>query len=115
MVVPSFTFYASVEAIPPTGARPVFCDVDPDTFCVTPETVHAALTPKTKAVVAVDLFGNVAPIADIEALGVPVLEDAAQAAGSTLGGARAGSFGTPRPSRSSPPRTSAASATAAWS
>src|SRR3977135_2903184 len=94
VVVPSFTFYASVEAIPPTGARPVFCDVDPDTFCITPDTVHAALTPKTKAVVAVDLFGNVAPIADIEALGVPVLEDAAQAAGSRLAGARAGSFGT---------------------
>jgi dTDP-4-amino-4,6-dideoxygalactose transaminase len=94
VVVPSFTFYASVEAIPPTGARPVFCDVDPDTFCVTPDTVRAALTPKTKAVVVVDLFGNVAPVADIEALGVPVLEDAAQAAGSTLAGARAGSFGT---------------------
>jgi len=94
VVVPSFTFYASVEAIPPTGARPVFCDVDPDTFCVTAETVHAALTPKTKAVVAVDLFGNVAPVPDIEALGVPVLEDAAQAAGSSLAGARAGSFGT---------------------
>src|ERR1700716_1476738 len=93
-VVPSFTFYASVEAIPPTGARPVFCDVDPETFCLTPDAVHAALTPKTKAAVAVDLFGNVAPIADIEALGVPVLEDAAQAAGSTLAGARAGAFGT---------------------
>ena len=37
--MPSFTFYASAEAIPPTGARPVFCDVDPETFCVTPETV----------------------------------------------------------------------------
>jgi dTDP-4-amino-4,6-dideoxygalactose transaminase len=94
VVVPSFTFYASVEAIPPTGARPVFCDVDPDTFCVTPDTVRAALTAKTKAVVAVDLFGNVAPIAEIEALGLPVLEDAAQAAGSTLGERRAGSLGT---------------------
>src|SRR5213595_635321 len=62
VVVPSFTFYASAEAIPPTGARPVFCDVDPDTFCVTPDTVRAAMTAKTKAVVAVDLFGNVAPI-----------------------------------------------------
>jgi dTDP-3-amino-3,4,6-trideoxy-alpha-D-glucose transaminase len=41
VVVPSFTFYASAEAIPPTGARPVFCDVDPETFCVTPETVRA--------------------------------------------------------------------------
>ena len=49
VVVPSFTFYASAEAIPPTGARPVFCDVDPETFCVTPETVQAALTPRTKA------------------------------------------------------------------
>jgi len=83
VVVPSFTFYASVEAIPPTGARPVFCDVDPETFLVTPETVRAALTPRTKAVIAVHLFGNVAPVAEIEALGVPVLEDAAQAAGST--------------------------------
>ena len=42
VVVPSFTFYASAEAIPPTGARPVFCDVDPDTMCVTAETVRAA-------------------------------------------------------------------------
>ena len=83
VVVPSFTFYASAEAIPPTGATPVFCDIDPDTYCVTAETVRAALTPRTKAVIAVHLFGNVAPIAEIEALGVPVLEDAAQAAGST--------------------------------
>src|SRR6201993_4278861 len=50
VVVPSFTFYASAEAIPPTGATPVFCDIDPTTFCVTPETVHAALSPRTKAV-----------------------------------------------------------------
>src|SRR4029079_2149354 len=67
VVVPSFTFYASAEAIPPTRARPVFCDVDRETFCVTPETVRAALTPRTKAVIAVDLFGNVAPVAEIEA------------------------------------------------
>ncbi|MEY2516708.1 MAG: hypothetical protein QOJ89_4066, partial [bacterium] len=77
VVVPSFTFYASAEAIPPTGARPVFCDVDPQTGCVTADTVAAALTPATKAVIAVHLFGNVAPVAEIEALGVPVLEDAA--------------------------------------
>ena len=95
VVVPSFTFYASAEAIPPTGARPVFCDVDPGTFCVTPETVRAALTPRTKAVIAVHLFGNVAPIAEIEALGVPVLEDAAQAAGATAAdGRRAGALAT---------------------
>src|SRR3954452_17395122 len=94
VVVPSFTFYASAEAIPHTGARPVFCDVDPDTACVTAETVRAALTPATKAVIAVHLFGNVAPIADIEALGVPVIEDAAQAAGSLSDAGRPGSLGT---------------------
>ncbi|HJS95799.1 MAG TPA: DegT/DnrJ/EryC1/StrS family aminotransferase [Solirubrobacteraceae bacterium] len=94
VVVPSFTFYASAEAIPPTGARPVFCDIDLETFCVTADTVKAALTPKTKAVIAVDLFGNVPPIAEIEALGVPVLEDAAQALGTTTPAGRAGSLGT---------------------
>jgi dTDP-4-amino-4,6-dideoxygalactose transaminase len=95
VVVPSFTFYASAEAIPPTGARPVFCDVDPETACVTVESVRKALTPATKAVIAVDLFGNVAPSEEIEGeLGVPVLEDAAQAAGASRGGRRAGALGT---------------------
>jgi len=94
VVVPSFTFYASAEAIPPTGATPVFCDVDPDTMCVTPETVKAALTPRTKAVVVVHLFGNVAPVREIETLGVPVLEDAAQSAGSVSDAGRPGSLGT---------------------
>src|SRR3984957_12827515 len=94
VVVPSFTFYASAEAIPPTGAVPVFCDIDADTFCVTADTVRAALTARTKAVIAVHLFGNVAPIAEIEALGVPVLEDAAQAAGSIGATGRPGSLGT---------------------
>ncbi len=93
VVVPSFTFYASAEAIPPTGATPVFCEVDLETACVTAEAVAAALTPRTRAVIAVDLFGNVAPIPEIAELGVPVLEDAAQAAGSTLGGRAAGSLG----------------------
>jgi len=94
VVVPSFTFYASAEAIPPTGATPVFCDIDPDTYCVTAETVRAALSPRTKAVIAVHLFGNLAPVAEIEALGVPVLEDAAQAAGSTGAAGRPGALGT---------------------
>jgi len=93
VVVPSFTYYASAEAIPPTGARPVFCDVDPDTFCVTADTVRAALTARTKAVIAVDLFGNVAATEEIAALGVPVVVDAAQSAGSKRNGARAGAFG----------------------
>jgi dTDP-3-amino-3,4,6-trideoxy-alpha-D-glucose transaminase len=94
VVVPSFTFYASAEAIPPTGARPVFCDVDPETLCVTADTVTQALTPRTKAVIAVHLFGNVAPIAEIAALGVPVVEDAAQAAGSRSAAGRPGALGT---------------------
>ena len=94
VVVPSFTFYASAEAIPHAGARPVFCDVDPETFCVTADTVRAALTPRTKAVLAVHLFGNVAPVEAIAALGVPVVEDAAQAAGSIApGGRRPGALG----------------------
>jgi len=94
VVVPSFTFYASAEAIPPTGAQPVFCDVDPVTFCATSDTVRAALTPRTKAVIAVHLFGNAAPIAEIAALGVPVVEDAAQAAGTTTTAGRPGALGT---------------------
>jgi dTDP-4-amino-4,6-dideoxygalactose transaminase len=93
VVVPSFTFYASVEAIVTAGATPVFCDVDLATRNVTAETVRAALTPRTKAVVAVDLFGCPAPLPEIRELGVPVLEDAAQAAGASLGGRRAGSLG----------------------
>jgi dTDP-4-amino-4,6-dideoxygalactose transaminase len=94
VVVPSFTFYASAEAIVNAGARPVFCDVDPDTFCVTADTVRAALTPKTTAVLAVHLFGNVAPVREIEALGVPVVEDAAQAAGSRTPDGRPGALGS---------------------
>jgi dTDP-3-amino-3,4,6-trideoxy-alpha-D-glucose transaminase len=94
VVVPSFTFYASAEAIPPTGATPVFCDIDPETYCVTAETVRAALTPRTKAVIAVHLFGNIAAVDEIEALGVAVLEDAAQAAGSIASdGRRPGALG----------------------
>ncbi len=82
VVVPSFTFYATAEAVVHTGATAVFCDIDPETFCVSADTVRAALSPRTKAVIAVHLFGNVAAIGEIAALGVPVLEDAAQAAGS---------------------------------
>jgi dTDP-4-amino-4,6-dideoxygalactose transaminase len=95
VVVPSFTFYASAEAIPPTGATPVFCDIDEGTGNVTLETVNAALTPLTKAVIAVDVFGNPAPVREIrEQTGLTVLEDAAQAAGASAHSRRAGSLGT---------------------
>lgn len=93
VIVPAFTFYASAEAIPPTGATPVFCDIDPETFCLTAEAVRAVMTKRTKAVIAVHLFGNLAPVCDIEALGVPVVEDAAQAAGSRSLEGRAGAIG----------------------
>ena len=93
VVVPSFTFYASAEAIASAGARPVFCDVDPGTRNVTAATVAAALTAQTKAILAVDLFGCPAPIAELRELGLPVVEDAAQAIGGSLGPRRAGSLG----------------------
>jgi dTDP-3-amino-3,4,6-trideoxy-alpha-D-glucose transaminase len=93
VVMPSFTFYATAEAAIVMGARPVFCDIDPETFCVTPEAVKAALTPRTKAIVPVHLFGNVAPVEELRELGLPVLEDAAQAAGAERSGVKAGALG----------------------
>jgi dTDP-4-amino-4,6-dideoxygalactose transaminase len=93
VVMPSFTFYATAEAALVIGAQPRFCDIDPATFCVTAETVGAALTPRTKAIVPVHLFGNVAPVAELRELGVPVVEDAAQAAGAALDGVKAGALG----------------------
>jgi dTDP-4-amino-4,6-dideoxygalactose transaminase len=93
VVVPSFTFYATAEAVATAGARPVFCDVDRGTRNVTPDTVSAAMTERTTAIVAVDLFGCPAPVPELRALGVPVLEDAAQAVGARLDGRRTGALG----------------------
>jgi dTDP-4-amino-4,6-dideoxygalactose transaminase len=93
VVVPSFTFYASVEATVNAGATPVFCDVDPATFCLTREAVEARLTERTKAIVAVDLFGWLPPLDDLRDLGLPILEDAAQAHGALRDGRRAGTLG----------------------
>src|SRR5204862_8064533 len=80
-------------AVAAIGARPGFCDVEPETFCVPRETVERALTPATKAIVPVHLFGNVAPIPELRELGLPVLEDAAQAIGASLNGTKAGGLG----------------------
>jgi dTDP-4-amino-4,6-dideoxygalactose transaminase len=93
VVMPSLTFYATAEAAANLGARPAFCDVDPNTFCVTFDTVERALTSRTRAIVPVHLFGNVAPIEELRELGHPVIEDAAQAAGSTWNGKHAGALG----------------------
>jgi dTDP-4-amino-4,6-dideoxygalactose transaminase len=93
VICPSMTFYATAESIVNAGARPVFCDVDPDTLCVTAATVRPHVGEHTAAIVAVHLFGNVAPIPELREFGLPVVEDAAQAAGGTLDGVRAGALG----------------------
>ena len=93
VICPSLTFYATAEAIVNAGALPVFCDVEPDTGCATAETVRPLVGPRTKAIVPVHLFGNVAPVPELSEFGVPVLEDAAQAAGASLNGVKAGALG----------------------
>ncbi|GAC1527612.1 MAG: DegT/DnrJ/EryC1/StrS family aminotransferase [Thermoleophilaceae bacterium] len=92
VVLPSFTFYATAEAAVNAGAVPVFCDVDPATFCVTLESVSAAMTERTRAIIPVHLFGRLADTEDLRGLGVPVLADAAQAAGATRAGAAIGTL-----------------------
>jgi dTDP-4-amino-4,6-dideoxygalactose transaminase len=81
VVCPAFTFYATAETIARVGATPVFADIDPLTLNLDPEDVAARVTARTKAIVAVHLFGRPAPLADLAALGVPIVEDAAQAFG----------------------------------
>jgi len=78
-----FTFFATAGAVHNVGAKPVFADIEPDTFNVSTEAIAAELKPSTKAIIAVDLFGQMAPIEAImdAAGGVPVVEDAAQSIG----------------------------------
>ena len=80
-ICPAFTFFATAEAIARVGATPVFADIDPATLNLDPEDVGARITPRTKAIVAVHLFGRPAPLAELAALGLPLVEDAAQAFG----------------------------------
>jgi dTDP-4-amino-4,6-dideoxygalactose transaminase len=82
VICPAFTFYATAEPIARAGAIPVFADIDPATLNLDSEDVAARITPRTKAIVAVHLFGRPAPVVELAALGVPVIEDAAQAFGS---------------------------------
>jgi dTDP-4-amino-4,6-dideoxygalactose transaminase len=81
VICPSFTFYATAEAIARVGATPVFADIEPTTLNVDPEDVATRITPRTKAIMPVHLFGRPARIADLVALGLPLIEDAAQAFG----------------------------------
>lgn len=97
VVVPAFTFFATAEAVVAMEATPVFCDVDPETWCMTAATVEPALSDRTRAVIPVHIFGNPAPVHDLLALaeprGIKVLEDAAQAHGAELEGVVAGAMG----------------------
>ncbi len=96
VICPSFTFYATAEAIVQAGATPVFADIDAATLNLDPEDVAARITPRTRAIMPVHLFGRPAPLAELAALGVPIVEDAAQAFGAegiaTTGAASTFSF-----------------------
>jgi len=82
VICPAFTFYATAEAIARIGATPVFADIDPATMNLDPEDVAARITPRTKAIMPVHLFGRPAPLDRLAELGLPLIEDAAQAFGS---------------------------------
>lgn len=97
VIAPDVTWIASVAPIAYVGATPVLVDIRPDTWCLDPAAVEAAITPATKAILGVDLYGS---LCDWEALaaiadrhGLALIEDAAEAIGSTLHGRQAGSFG----------------------
>jgi dTDP-4-amino-4,6-dideoxygalactose transaminase len=83
VITAPFTFFATAGAIHNVGARPVFVDIDPRTFNIDPTKIAAAITPRTKAIIAIDLFGQMAAIEQIMAAanGIPVIEDAAQSIG----------------------------------
>jgi dTDP-4-amino-4,6-dideoxygalactose transaminase len=81
VICPAFTFYATAESIARRGATPVFADIDPATLNMDVEDVAAKVTPRTRALMPVHLFGRPAPLEELVALGLPVIEDAAQAFG----------------------------------
>jgi dTDP-4-amino-4,6-dideoxygalactose transaminase len=97
VITVSHTFAATANAILSTGATPVFIDIEPDTYLIDAKRIEAAITPRTRAIVPVHLFGLVADMDMIQAIadrhGLAVVEDACQAHGATFRGRRAGSFG----------------------
>lgn len=97
VLVPSFTFAASANSIALAGAVPVFVDIDPATFCIDAEAAAAAVTPRTKAIMPVHLYGHPADMTAIAALaaahGLLVIEDAAQAVAASYAGTPVGAFG----------------------
>jgi dTDP-4-amino-4,6-dideoxygalactose transaminase len=81
VICPAFTFYATAESIARRGATPVFADIDPVTFNLDPADVAAKVTGRTRALMPVHLFGRPMPLDELVALGLPIVEDAAQAFG----------------------------------
>jgi len=97
VILADINWIASVAPIKHLGATPVFVDILPDTWCLDPEKVEAAITPQTKAIIAVHIYGNVCDMARLLEIGekykIPVIEDAAEAIGSVWHGKRAGAIG----------------------
>jgi len=96
VILPSFTFVATAEAVVLAGGKPVFADINPETYNISPAAIAEAVTRKTKAIVPVDLYGLPADIKPIREIavehGLAVVEDAAQAHGATCDGKPAGAF-----------------------
>jgi perosamine synthetase len=95
VIVPALTFVAPAAAVVSVGAIPVFVDIDPLSWCLDPHEVSAYLSPKTKAVIAVDLLGHPANFEALRRIvgDIPIIEDAAQAHGAAMGSKLCGSFG----------------------
>jgi dTDP-4-amino-4,6-dideoxygalactose transaminase len=97
VITTPFTFIATAEAIRYVGATPVFVDIDPRTFNIDPAAIEAAITPRSRAVIPVHLFGQPADMASIEAIcgkhGIEIIEDCAQSFGAAIGGRMTGSIG----------------------
>lgn len=97
VIVPDCTWIATAAPVTYLRATPVFCDMDPVNWCLDPESVARSITPRTKAIIVVDLFGNM-PLMDTlveisRKHGIPLVEDSAEALGSKYKGVRAGKFG----------------------
>jgi len=97
VIMPECTWIASGAGISYLKATPVFCDIDPVNWCIAPESVEQRITSKTKAIIAVDLFGNMPDMDSLTAIAkkhnIPLIEDAAEAVGSSYKGIKAGKFG----------------------